>query len=273
MKKEMFTKTVLVTPELAQKWLKYNTSNRKISHRAAKRFAEIIKAGGYVLTHQGIAFTGSEERPGRLLDGQHRLLGIILAGIAILMRVTWGCEEGSFFGMDGTVKGPRSIADLTGEDSYSQESVNQLASLLSKDRLRVDQVMPLNAVFLDFAKMLTKTSKRTLSQAIIRSAWILRMAEQPDRAENLASLYELWVARDYANLPDHLIKAVAKLDNGFNRADGREVQKLKFALIYKSLEPDRVKRVVLNDPPEIIAEASSSIRKLAGLQDGASADD
>lgn len=68
----------LVTPKMAAEWLKLNTANRKLRRWWASAIASAIKRGEYVCTHQGVAFSAS----GVLLDGQHRLVAIVVQGDA-----------------------------------------------------------------------------------------------------------------------------------------------------------------------------------------------
>ena len=69
--------TMVVTPALAAEWLKSNSRNRKLDMTAVERLATAIRGGGWVSTHQGIAF-GDD---GVLYDGQHRLHAIVAAGL------------------------------------------------------------------------------------------------------------------------------------------------------------------------------------------------
>ena len=72
-----------VTPSQASRWLEGNTHNRAINQGHAERLAREIRAGRWELTHQGIAFSAG----GVLLDGQHRLWAIVMADVAVPMRV------------------------------------------------------------------------------------------------------------------------------------------------------------------------------------------
>lgn len=73
----------LITPEIAAYILRGNTHNREINQRQVAIWAEAMRRGEWKLTHQGIAISSD----GRLIDGQHRLLAIIKAGIALEMMV------------------------------------------------------------------------------------------------------------------------------------------------------------------------------------------
>ena len=80
------TSTVeLITPEKAHEYLQFNpANNRSISQGAVHAYACEMRAGHWVLTHQGIAFSEA----GGLIDGQHRLHAIIKAGVSVRMMTT-----------------------------------------------------------------------------------------------------------------------------------------------------------------------------------------
>ena len=73
-----------VTPTMASNWLENaNTNNRKIGEAYAKQIARDISQGRWRLTHEAIAF----DPHGVLLDGQHRLWGVVLANVPAEMHV------------------------------------------------------------------------------------------------------------------------------------------------------------------------------------------
>lgn len=80
------TEVVNVTPEMATEWLNHNTHNRPLRHGLVERYAAIMRAGGWKLVHQGIAFTAE----GDIVDGQHRLFAVIESGMTIAFNVTRG---------------------------------------------------------------------------------------------------------------------------------------------------------------------------------------
>jgi len=85
MKNELIT----ITPATAQEWMKKNTSNnRSLRYRDVKKYANDIKNGNWKITHQGIAF----DADGKLIDGQHRLAAIALAGMPVRMFVATGVD-------------------------------------------------------------------------------------------------------------------------------------------------------------------------------------
>lgn len=79
------TVLVVVTPELAAEWLSRNTHNRPIRQPHVQELAWDMRVGRWRgRSHQGIGF----DNHGRLIDGQHRLLAVIEAGVAVEMLVT-----------------------------------------------------------------------------------------------------------------------------------------------------------------------------------------
>ena len=83
----MKSKLEIITPEMAIKWLENNNpKNRTISEGTVQSYANDMKNGRWVITHQGIAFNAN----GDLIDGQHRLWGIVIANKPVEMMVTTG---------------------------------------------------------------------------------------------------------------------------------------------------------------------------------------
>lgn len=100
-----------ITPEMAAHWLETrNTKDadraertkrqRNLSPSVARRYAVLMNAGRWLTTHQGIAFSTT----GRLIDGQHRLLAIVLAGVPVTMLVTPNCDPETFAVLDNGFK-------------------------------------------------------------------------------------------------------------------------------------------------------------------------
>lgn len=105
---------VLITPAMAERLLDNNTNNRKLDTRRAARVAAQITAGKWIYTGDTIRLDTS----GVLLDGQHRLAGVVEAGQPIETDVMCGLPPEVFHVVD-TGK-PRTAADsliMLGETS------------------------------------------------------------------------------------------------------------------------------------------------------------
>lgn len=73
-----------VTPDMAERWLAgANDHNRPLVLSYCERLARDMRQGRWQLTHEGIAFSPH----GRLIDGQHRLKAVMLAGVPVEMHV------------------------------------------------------------------------------------------------------------------------------------------------------------------------------------------
>lgn len=88
--------TVVVTPELAHMMLERNAKNRVITKSHVKHLTAQMAAGTFRDTPQPISFDWT----GRLLDGQHRLMAIIAAGVDVQLRVFFGEDPDIFSVMD-----------------------------------------------------------------------------------------------------------------------------------------------------------------------------
>lgn len=116
----MYSKIITISPELAKEMLAKNMkNNRRLNHEAVRRYARIMKAGGWILSHQGIAFNDK----GELIDGQHRLEAIVMANVPVTTMVTYDvCQtEGEAFTIDvGQKRTTQNILQISGitDDVY-----------------------------------------------------------------------------------------------------------------------------------------------------------
>lgn len=107
---------VEITPALAKEWLQANTHNRNLRERVVNGYAADMAAGQWVEDGQSIKFS----RSGVLLDGQHRLSAIVLAGVTIRMLVVRNLPDSTQDTMDTGAK--RTLADvlkLRGESNFT----------------------------------------------------------------------------------------------------------------------------------------------------------
>jgi hypothetical protein len=102
--------TVMVTPELAKQLLEKNNHNRPVSESRVSYYARQIEDGDWKLNGESIIVA----KDGTLLDGQHRLLAIIEAGIPIQALIVRNVDRETFATIDGG--SVRSIADIYGID-------------------------------------------------------------------------------------------------------------------------------------------------------------
>lgn len=107
---------MLVTPEMARLWLKNNFRNRPVKEDVVKAYARDMQNGCWVFTHQGVAFNDRDE----LIDGQHRLMAIVMAGVPIRMMVTFGLPS-----------------KIDGKEATTMDAVDRGATRSVADQLRI----------------------------------------------------------------------------------------------------------------------------------------
>lgn len=96
---------VVVTPEMAARWLSKNQKNRNIRQAAVSSYARDMASGNWQLTGEAVKF----DRSGNLIDGQHRLMAIIKSDVPVTMFVVRGLPAGAQDVMDSGAK--RQAAD------------------------------------------------------------------------------------------------------------------------------------------------------------------
>lgn len=84
---KMKLEEIVITPDLARKYLECNICNRTISKASVKKYAEMMRKGEWYLSHQSIAFMDVDENKEVLVDGQHRLAAVIQANIPVRFTV------------------------------------------------------------------------------------------------------------------------------------------------------------------------------------------
>lgn len=102
------TRTVLVTPKLAQEWLAKNEGNRPLRPPVVQLYATDMAAGKWQMNGETIKLAVS----GRVLDGQHRLQAIVKTGVSVQMLVVFDLPEDSFQTIDTGMR--RSMAHILG---------------------------------------------------------------------------------------------------------------------------------------------------------------
>jgi hypothetical protein len=104
----------MISPVKAAELLEANTSNRPLSKPTVHSFAEAMRRGDWMVTHQGIAFDVN----GVLVDGQHRLAAIIEADMPIALTVFTEVDEGTFDVLDtGKRRNAADVLAIEGEKS------------------------------------------------------------------------------------------------------------------------------------------------------------
>jgi hypothetical protein len=140
-------KTVLITPEMAREMLKKNQRNRPINWKKVEEYADIMKAGKWVLHAQGIVL----DAHGNILTGQKRLWAVVYSDVSVYFRVSTGNPESSARLLDrGT---PQTARDLASRDTERKHSPTEssiaraIAASIGQSRPSVDLLAELMATY------------------------------------------------------------------------------------------------------------------------------
>jgi len=114
--------TLQMTVEEAKRLLGNNTGNRRVRQDHVRALAAAMRRGEWSLNGETIKVSKS----GRLLDGQHRLMAIVMADMPVQMTVIHGIDDDAFSTIDIGAK--RSMGDMLGIDGES--NTEKLAAVL-----------------------------------------------------------------------------------------------------------------------------------------------
>jgi hypothetical protein len=111
-----------VTPKLASAWLGKNTNNRPVSRYNVEKIASAISSGEWIVNGDAIRF----DEDGNLMDGQHRLMGVVKSGLSINTLVVRDVASSAFMTIDtGKVRSSSDALGIAGESNTTA-----LASML-----------------------------------------------------------------------------------------------------------------------------------------------
>lgn len=126
-----------ITPETAVRYLEGNTHNRRLKKDRVATYARDMQAGRWALNGESIKFNGS-----RLIDGQNRLHGCILANAPFATIVVRGLAAETFSTIDrNAIRSDGDVLGLMGE----KNSRNLAAALKVVDRYltgRIEAMVP-----------------------------------------------------------------------------------------------------------------------------------
>lgn len=132
------TSVEMVTPDRAVEMLKFNTRNRPVKPHAVNRYASDMRNGRWQYNGQDIVFSDD----GVLLDGQHRLLAVVAADMAVPIGIKRGLPAEVFATIDaGTPRGAGDILAMCNVLNYNAvAAIARMAVLFSASRSINEQV-------------------------------------------------------------------------------------------------------------------------------------
>lgn len=124
---------VVVTPALAAEWLAKNTDNRNLRPAVANAYSRDMESGEWIVTGDGIRF----DIHGNLIDGQHRLMGVLRSDANVPMFVFRGLPREAKDVMDSGVR--RTPSDMLRWKGYKNTSTLAASARLMLNLLAADR--------------------------------------------------------------------------------------------------------------------------------------
>lgn len=189
------TSVQIVTPDMAEKWLENNMSNRPISIKDIQKLARDMRAGRFVTTHQGILLG----KNGAIIDGQHRLYAIVSSGVSVMIQVTIDESIESPMQLPMDVGKKRTIAESIGVSNECAAVINLIYSICNKaNKPTVSEAFEASKKIQPYFSMLP-TKTRVGINAPTRVAAVTRIRNNPKEADYVISTFDAMVG-DYTRL-------------------------------------------------------------------------
>lgn len=206
-----------ITPELATQYLSRNRKNRTIRKRDVEAYAREIRRGTFQLTHQGIAFDTEDN----LIDGQHRLMAIAMAGQPVQMMVTRGIPAATMKSIDRgagrTMRDVMVLSDSGGADvtraSKNAIMISAMSQLVEHGLKRVNltttEIIDLFAAFKDEVDTVfnSAVNKKGIGRSQILSAAIAAMHAGVDK-EAIEKFFRVFLRSDIRDCDDYNVQVV-----------------------------------------------------------------
>lgn len=257
----MRLETILITPELAEMFLKNNHTNRRLRATHVDQFVRELQQGTFRTTHQGIAIS----KAGKLLDGQHRLSAIVKSGIAAMMVVAWECDVETALQWPVDFGLSRTTSDVMGIPHHEAAIYTVALHFINGNNRRCSTAELKGAEaalkpIVDKLLAMCPTCRRIFTRAPIRLAAMLRMANGSDYAGHQ---YAALVHGDYGSF--------SKASQGFHKhlagltghtADMSEVPLAARAWCAFDEAKKDATRQQINDPFNQIDEMNAVLKSL-----------
>lgn len=261
----MHTDIQYISPELASRWLEqHNTGNRPLQSSRVKLIADEIAAGNFMLTHQGIAFAAGTHR---LLDGQHRLAGIVAANCGVIMNVSYDVDPGCFLVIDQGSK--KTSADIFGVPKETAKVVRLAASLVYNasqvSQLQFQKLLPILEHGAAALTARAASNAKVLSSATVRLGAVVRMLEGED-TEYVLDTYEAMVTWDTMAMPPAALSLAQQVMRGTVSASNRDGMLLAKALTVFTKSSAQLTKLTYKNPGIYLTRVRDLLRSLLGQE-------
>lgn len=221
----IFSATIeIVTPPMAEAYLAKMRPNRKIRDGRVTMWAGLMEAEKWRLTNQGIAF----DSDGYLIDGQHRLWGVIRSGKPVAFLVVRGLPTAAQNLIDGGT--PRKAGDqfditFATRDGKQRVAIARVIHLLRTGWAAPTQAIPTEEAFAQIERYRAEIewalgvfpSRRAVAPAPVVGAWCYAYPTAPEQIAEFADSYVNGAGLDRGDplllLREHVISVGATGDS------------------------------------------------------------
>ena len=247
---------------MAKELLKMNTSNRPVRNTAVMELANAIKRGEWILTHQGICIDTNNV----FIDGQHRLLAIIMSGMTVEILLTTGSEPDAFKVIDSTIS--RSLADKTKLDKFDAENMALLCrTFLNQGKVTADQALRVYKKTREQSELVRDIyiKTKTFGAVGFRAAAIIHLVDDKYNSEYIVDLYKKLLHADIDNLPPIGVSAIKhELKGKFQVGKGGGGSRCQMEFFTKAFyildrKNKNVKRLLFDNKQEEIMKSAREI--------------
>jgi len=223
-----------ITPEIAEEMLTHNTDNRSVRRSRVNRYARDMESGAWREDGAAIRFA----KDGTLLDGQHRLLGVVQSGVGIWMLVVRNLPMEAQDTMDDLPV--RTLADTFGFHGVANKTTaaavvrrvlmwqngaktNQGGKEPTKtealEAWRIDPVLPLAVE----AAVASRAGQRIIPPSIAGLAFWVFYSIEPDDCDDFMEKLIKGIGIDSAGEPAYIVRnQIEKQANAAGRVSETE---------------------------------------------------
>jgi ParB-like chromosome segregation protein Spo0J len=149
-----------LSPRLARLLITRIGDNRKPKRAVIQRYANVMNAGQWQLTHQGIGISVR----GEVIDGQHRIFAVIESGMTIEVLVVRGVSQDAMLVLDNGVQ--RTDADSIRIADFGLSDLEQIEATSAKRMVRGAR------------KFMRPMSRADLRSFILRHRAVIQLAQR-----------------------------------------------------------------------------------------------
>lgn len=243
-----------ITPARAKRMLENNEGNRSLRRAKAAQYAAMMKAGNWLTAPEPIVISKS----GRVLNGQHRLLAVIIADITVKFFIIEGVDDALFKVIDRGMM--RSASDALGIPPGLAQVANTIVALTDAP-VTDDKTDAMAMILREPHAMLVSAcnAKRGIvSSAPFRAGACIRLLIGDD-PEYILSLYRNLCLNKFDALPPIGKATLSAILGGRIHAGGGVMQRVNFARAFEIFAPSN------RDKDKLIASENVTRQRMEQL--------